>query len=112
MIRRPSASSKLSGGNGSIRFIPLAQPQAGGPPGIRLRVLAELGLLRRLDSGKVAVFRRRLVGAEYWMMPSVAALSSGPKRRVLGAAKSGCAAQCASCAALTKKQPECGLSTR
>src|SRR5204862_3195416 len=64
MIRRPSASSKLSGGNGSIRFIPLAQPQAGGLARDRVQDLAEIAVIEMLDFEKGGVFPRRLVGAE------------------------------------------------
>src|SRR5947207_3701134 len=64
MIRRPSASSKLSGGNGSIWFIPLAQPQAGGLARDRVQDLAEIAVIEMLDFEKGGVFPRRLVGAE------------------------------------------------
>src|SRR5438045_9445530 len=64
MIRRPSASSKLSGGNGSIWLIPLAQPQAGRLAGDRVQDLAEIAVIEMLDFEKGGVFPRRLVGAE------------------------------------------------
>src|SRR5438046_9827206 len=64
MVRRPSASSELSGGNGSIRFIPLAQPQAGRLAGDRVQDLAEIAVIEMLDFEKGGVFPRRLVGAE------------------------------------------------